>query len=74
MARDLGQCGEPCTVSELLSRHRYNFEVSKNREMLKHHVRAVFLVSRGLALRGHNETKASTNGKLRSVGRGIFSF
>ena len=62
MARDLGQCGEPCTVSELLSRHRYNFEVSKNREMLKHHVRAVFfLVSQGLALRGHNETKASTN-------------
>ena len=41
---------------------RKNIEVSKNRAMMKHHIRAAsFLVRQGLAFRGHNESIDSSN-------------
>ena len=41
---------------------RRNNEVTKNRAMLKHHIRAAsFLVCQGLAFRGHDESKTSSN-------------
>ena len=45
-----------------INRTKNNIEVEKNRKMLSHHIRAVvYLVTQGLALRGHDESKTSNN-------------